>query len=473
MSHKSQLIKNTAIIAIGKISTQVLSYILLPLYTAKMAVEEYGTYDLVCTLSIFLCPLISLLMEESMFRFLIDAKDEQERKDVISQTLIYTGIGIAIFIPLTILYFNIFTNYSGFFIFTFIAFVLSNMGIWVSNALARGLSNIKLYSVSNFILGISTIILTIVILLAKPTAEGLLWANLLANFIASFFIFFRLKLKRFLGKYNKRLMKKMVKYSFPLVPNSISWSIINMSDRIIITQLIDSGANGIYAMASRFPNIINVLYSYFYTAWKESAAQIIKEDNRDKYYNSIYHDITKFLFAVTICLIAAMPFAFPIFINKNYNDAYQYIPLIMIATYYSCMSSSYGGIFGALKKTKIMGTTTLVAAILNLIVDFALIKFIGIYAACISTLFSNLFIYVYRKIKLKRYLKLTELNKNIAIGMLAIICFTYYTKFIAFVPNIWYWILNVISLLIAIVYSLIINRQFIKLFIRKLKSRIS
>ena len=84
MSHKSQLIKNTAIIAIGKISTQVLSYILLPLYTAKMAVDEYGTYDLVCTLSIFLCPVISLLMEESMFRFLIDAKDEQERKDVIS-----------------------------------------------------------------------------------------------------------------------------------------------------------------------------------------------------------------------------------------------------------------------------------------------------------------------------------------------------------------------------------------------------
>ena len=72
-------------------------------------------------------------------------------------------------------------------------------------------------------------------------------------------------------------MKDMVKYSAPLVPNSISWSIINMSDRLILTGLVSSAANGIYAMANKFPNIINVLYGYFYTAWKESAARILGE----------------------------------------------------------------------------------------------------------------------------------------------------------------------------------------------------
>ena len=46
-------------------------------------------------------------------------------------------------------------------------------------------------------------------------------------------------------------------------------------------------------------NIINVLYGYFYTAWKESAAKILKQENKDAYYNSIYHDIKRFLFAVT------------------------------------------------------------------------------------------------------------------------------------------------------------------------------
>ena len=103
MNQKKQLVKNTMIIAIGKLSTQIISYILLPLYTAKLSPAEYGTYDFVCTISLFLCPIITLLMEESMFRYLIDANNKEDEKKIISQTIIYTGIGTAIFIPLAIL----------------------------------------------------------------------------------------------------------------------------------------------------------------------------------------------------------------------------------------------------------------------------------------------------------------------------------------------------------------------------------
>ena len=87
MSYQGKLLKNTAIIALGKISTQILSYILLPLYTAKMVTEEYGSYDFICTLSVFLCPIITLLIEECMFRFLIDADSEGKRKSIVTQTV--------------------------------------------------------------------------------------------------------------------------------------------------------------------------------------------------------------------------------------------------------------------------------------------------------------------------------------------------------------------------------------------------
>ena len=64
MNQKKQLLKNTVIIAIGKLSTQIVSFLLLPLYTAKLATEEFGTYDFFVTLSVFLLPIITLLMEE-------------------------------------------------------------------------------------------------------------------------------------------------------------------------------------------------------------------------------------------------------------------------------------------------------------------------------------------------------------------------------------------------------------------------
>lgn len=474
MNQKKQLMKNTIIIAIGKLSTQIISYLLLPLYTSQLDPSEYGNYDFICTLSVFLCPIITLLMEESMFRYLIDADSKVQRKKIITQTIIYTFFGTVLFTIIAALIMGFGTDYTAMYITAIITFVISNILIGLSNALSRGLGKIKLYSVSNFILGISTIILNIVFILAlNAGAEGLLWANTIANAFTAIVILGILKLPKYIGKIDKPLMKDMIKYSIPLVPNSISWSIINMSDRIILTQMVSSAANGIYAMANKFPNIINVLYGYFYTAWKESAAKIVKEDNKNQYYNSIYHDAKRFLYAVTICLIAVMPFAFPIFINEAYDEAYVYIPIVMIATYYSNLSSFYGGIFSAYKDTKIMGTTTIVAAVINLVIDLLLVNSLKIYAACFSTLIANLIVYFYRKKKLKKYLKLKELKWQGPMLFLAIICLAYYAKYIPGVGNnaVLLWTINVISLLIAVLYSLLNNWKFIKGIINTIKEK--
>ena len=476
MNQKKQLMKNTIIIAIGKLSTQIISYLLLPLYTSQLDPSEYGNYDFICTLSIFLCPIITLLMEESMFRYLIDADSKVQRKKIITQTIIYTFFGTVIFTIIAALIMGFGTDYTPMYITAIITFVISNILIGLSNALSRGLGKIKLYSVSNFILGISTIILNIVFILAlNAGAEGLLWANTIANAFTAIVILGILKLPKYIGKIDKPLMKDMIKYSIPLVPNSISWSIINMSDRIILTQMVSSAANGIYAMANKFPNIINVLYGYFYTAWKESAAKIVKEDNKNQYYNSIYHDAKRFLYAVTICLIAVMPFAFPIFINEAYDEAYVYIPIVMIATYYSNLSSFYGGIFSAYKDTKIMGTTTIVAAVINLVIDLLLVNTLKIYAACFSTLIANFIVYFYRKKKLKKYLKLKELKWQGPMLFLAIICLAYYAKYIPGVGNnpVLLWTINVISLLIAVLYSLLNNWKFIKGIVNTIKGKFS
>lgn len=476
MNQKKQLMKNTIIIAIGKLSTQIISYLLLPLYTSQLDPSEYGNYDFICTLSVFLCPIITLLMEESMFRYLIDADSKVQRKKIITQTIIYTFFGTVLFTIIAALIMGFGTDYTPMYITAIITFVISNILIGLSNALSRGLGKIKLYSVSNFILGISTIILNIVFILSlNAGAEGLLWANTIANAFTAIVILGILKLPKYIGKIDKPLMNDMIKYSIPLVPNSISWSIINMSDRIILTQMVSSAANGIYAMANKFPNIINVLYGYFYTAWKESAAKIVKEDNKNQYYNSIYHDAKRFLYAVTICLIAVMPFAFPIFINEAYNEAYVYIPIVMIATYYSNLSSFYGGIFSAYKDTKIMGTTTIVAAVINLVIDLLLVNTLKIYAACFSTLIANLIVYFYRKKKLKKYLKLKELKWQGPMLFLALICLAYYAKYIPGVGNntVLLWTINVISLLIAVLYSLLNNWKFIKGIVNTIKGKFS
>ena len=56
-----------------------------------------------------------------------------------------------------------------------------------------------------------------------------------------------------------KLIKEMYQYSIPLVPNGISWWIVNVSDRTIITAIIGTAANGIYAVSNKFPTILSSL----------------------------------------------------------------------------------------------------------------------------------------------------------------------------------------------------------------------
>lgn len=459
MKQEKELIKNTFIIAIGKFSTQIVSFLLVSLYTAKLTTEQYGNYDLIITIITFLTPFITLTLEESMFRFLIDAKSKKEEKSIITQTVItiLTTLSIAcVIIFLIIKIFSINTTK------LFIPYVIAVVLMALMNALVRGLGKIKLYSLSNFILSVITIVLNIVLILGTNLkVDGLLLSVIIANLIMVVFLAVRVKLKAFIDVklINKKLMKEMLVYSIPLIPHSLSWTIINLSDRLIITAFLGSASNGIYAVSNKFPSIINTVYNYFAIAWKESAAKALHSDDSHGYYNKIYTSLKNIVYSATIGLIAVIPFVFNILINSGYKEAYLYIPILVFAVYFSNMASFYGGIFSAYKKTKIIGTTTLVSAIINLVANIAVIKFLGIYAAAISTLLSSIFLYAYRKEKIKEFVKLKSSKDLIFTILITLVVFlSYYSN---------NYIFQAIALIFTIIYALMMNKGIVNKIINR------
>ena len=459
MKQEKELIKNTFIIAIGKFSTQIVSFLLVSLYTAKLTTQEYGSYDLIITIITFITPFITLTFEESMFRFLIDAKNRREEKSIITQTV------VTILTMLTIACFMIFIVIKIFSINTtklFIPYVIAVVLMALMNALVRGLGKIKLYSLSNFILSVLTIVLNVVLILeTNLKVDGLLLSVIIANLVMVLFLSIKLKLKEFIDfkLMNKKLMKEMLTYSIPLIPHSLSWTIINLSDRLIIAGALGTASNGIYAISNKFPTIINTVYNYFAIAWKESAAKALHEEDSGQYYNKIYEALKNMVYSATVLVIAFVPFVFNILIKGGYQEAYLYIPILVFSVYFSNMASFYGGIFSAYKKTKIIGTTTLVSAIINLVVDIVFIKTIGIYAAAISTLLASMFLYVYRKYKIKDFVKLKHSkDMNFTIIITLIVFLSYYSNNIIF---------KGIALLFTIIYALMMNKGVVKMFAGK------
>ena len=461
---KKELMTNTLIIALGKFSTQVISYFLLPLYTSILSTSEYGVYDFIVTACLFLIPFITLLMEESMFRFLIDEDTKIGKMRVMSNACIYSILSMIIWCILLAIIITIF-NYK--YTLVFILYIISCVFITLNNSISRGMGKIKIYSLSNFILSILTIILNILFIVTfKLGAFGLLYATVLANILTSLFIFFKLRIFKYIKfKYvKKKELIKMVKYSFPLVPNSVGWSIINISDRLIITLFLGSSDNGIYAMSNKFPNIINTFSGFFFIAFKENASKAIKDKNYKEYYDNIQEIVHASFISISMILITIVPFIFGLFINKAYNEAYQYIPILIIALYYGNMSGFYGSLFVAFKETKIIGRSTIIGAVINLLVNIVLIKLIGIYAAVISTLISNFVVNFYRKKKMNNFYQVGKIkNYYISIIILIILSILFYFKNL---------IINIIALLIALIYSYIANKNLLKDIINLFKGKI-
>lgn len=411
MQGKFKLVKDTMIIAIGKFSTQILSFLLLPLYTSFLTTEQYGTYDFIIALVSFISPFITLTLEESIFRFLIDSKSTRKKKYIISQAIMYILFSTLIFSIIIKVIGEIY-NYE--YTNILIVYTISVVFISLTNSIVRGMEQIKLFSISNLILGIITIIFNILFIAVLRTgASGLLLSTSIANTSVSIFLFIKLKLNRFINIKNieKNILKSMIKYSIPLIPNSLSWNIINLSDRLVIISTIGEGANGIYSIANKFPTIITTFYGFFNIAWLEKASKTVKKDNTNEYYSYVYKNIKTLLISTCILIIAFMPIVFPILINNEYLDAYNYIPILVMGTFFTNMSSFYGGIFIAYKDTKIIGKTTIISAILNLIINIGLIRHIGLYAAAISTCISAFIVYVCRKIIIKKYIKINETRK--------------------------------------------------------------
>ena len=467
MNKKKQLAKNTIIILIGKLCTQFISFFLLPLYTKILTTDEYGVVDLITSYVALCVPLITLQIENALFRFLIDNRErEEEKKKIITNAYITAIISvIIIFIIFTIVHLVININlYIYISILVFVT-ILSNMQLQAS----RGLGDNLAYSIGSMIAGISTIIFNILFLVVLGfRVEGMLISSILGNILCFIFVFIKTKTYNYINivSFAKDKVKEMLKYSLPLVPNGIMWWIINVSDRTIISIVMDTSANGIYAVSNKFSHLLVSFYNIFNISWTESAALHIDAEDRDEFFSTTINTMFKLFSSACVGMIAYLSILFPYFVNSNFNDAYNYIPILLYGTLFNVLVGLLSVVYVAKKNTKEIAKTSFFSGIINVVINLVLIKQIGIYAAAISTLVAFGTMAVYRYFDVKKYVKIKFEKRYIVILMIVSIfcCMLYY------INNIY---LNILNCVVITIYSIIINFKFMKGIIQTIKNGIN
>jgi len=258
----------------------------------------------------------------------------------------------------------------------------------------------------------------------------------------------------------------MLGYSIPLIPNALSWWIVNASDRTIISLLINTAANGVYTVSCKFSNILNSIFSIFTMSWQESASLHIEEDDRDEFFSSMITNIYQLFACISLFIIVALPFVFNILIGNDYSSSYNYIPILIIANTFNVLIGLFGGVYVAKKLTKKMTSTTIVAAIINIIINISLIKMMGLYAACLSTLIAYLCMAIYRYFDVQKYVKV-----KIKIAVIIGVIIGFIISLISYYSN--NTLINIIGFIIVFIYCILVNKKNIitlkNIFLKKIK----
>ena len=466
MSKGKDLAKNTAIVSIGKICTQLITFFLLPVYTTVLSNEEYGVVDLLNTLTSLLLPIATLQIEQGVFRYLIDCRENKEK-----QTTLITTIMRFMIIQL-IICIIIFLCASPFIHNEYKYFLMANlvMGMFSTILLqiCRGLGDNPTYAIGSFITGALTVVLNVIFIVSFHWgAYGMLGATAISNLLCSVYIFMKKKIYKYIKpkQYDKTTLKEIIKYSVPLIPNMISWWIVSASDRTIISAVIGIAQNGIYSAANKFSGVFTTLYSVFNLTWTESASININSEDRDEFFSKILDFVIRFFGCLCLGTIAVMPFVFNVLINEKFAEAYYQIPILILGSVFNILVSFIGSIYVAKKLTKEIAKTSVIAAIINIGVNVVLIKSIGLYAASISTVIAYVLMFIYRWIDVKKYVKF-NVNKIlwfVLIIMYGVTIFTYYLRSL---------VISAVVLGVVAIFAIIANINSVTYLKQIVKSKI-
>ena len=462
MNRNKEFLKNTIIMFIGKFASQCMSLLLLPLFTHYLLADDYGTVDLCQTYIALFVPILTLRMDSAVFRYLIEnRKNEKGIKEILSNILFLLFIGLTLTAIALIIIINLIEiKYAKFVVLNLLVLMISNVFLQI----LRGLGKNKGYSIVSIITGVTTLLANIIlIIILKRGAESILIASSLANIICIIYVCISTKLFQF---FNVKSIKKskiieLLKYSLPMIPNSLSWWIVHASDRTLVSIFLGVAYNAIYAVSCKFSTIINSIFNIFNMSWQETTSLHINDEDKDIFFSDMINKLVIFFGTISLLIVGVLPFVFDIFIGKNYINSYEYIPILLYVNIGNVLSTLIGGLYIALKKTKEIATTTVVSAIINIIVDLILIRFIGLYAAIISTMISYLYLCIYRYIDSKKYL-------NLKINFKSYIIFTvvFVVSSIAYLYN--NFILNVCNIIFILIYSYIANKSLINEYKNKI-----
>lgn len=393
VSKTKQLAVDTILFGISTFGSKILVFLLTPLYTAVLLTEEYGVADLINTTVNLIYPVLTLAITDATLRYALDK--DCEKSAVFGNSVAITALSVLLLMAcypvMKTLNSEIaaqISNYWGYFLATY---AMYNLHVCFSN-LVKGMGKTKLYAIQGIIQTVTVILCNIYfLLLAKIGLQGYLLSVILGLIVPTVLMFFAGGLYKFIFPFrlDKALLQEMLKYSIPMIPTLLAWSINMYINKYMLIGLLPQGeglsASGIFSVANKIPSILTSVLSIFTHAWQLSAISNVNDPDESNYYTRMYRGLHIVSLVGCLLIIPLSKIASEILFDPNYYSAWQHIPFLTMSAFFSCLCGFLASAFRAYKKTGQLFVSVAIGAVVNIILNFVLIKNIGVVGASIAT----------------------------------------------------------------------------------------
>lgn len=389
-------------------ANKLVVFLLVPFYTYYMTAGEYGITDMSLTVITLIYPIATLSIAEAVLRYAID--DAKNITHYVTAGLLLTCVGcvaVAVCLPLLDLgFFGGLGKYKGLFLLAF----SSNVFMLLFGNIARCLNQIKMMTwvsaVSSLATGGSAVLFVGVMQLKVP---GYFYSVALGQYVAVLLYLtcgrhYRYISFKAIGEM-RRYVGPMVRYSFPLVPNSLFWWMSTSINRFFITGMLGITASGLFAASSKIPSILVMICSVFQQAWQLSAFQEFKRSDIEGFFSTVYRIFNACMMMGASLIIICTPLLAKIMLQKSFFDSWYLIPVLVVAMYFNTMNTFFGTIYTSAMRTKYLMVSTAAGGIVVMVMTWVLVRGIGLLGASIAMSIANAVVLVMRMMNSRRIIR--------------------------------------------------------------------
>lgn len=425
-SEFNELKKNTIIIAVANLGSKMIAFFLAPMYSYYMNTSQYGTMDLINSTITLVAPFIVLDIYDATFRYGSDKNYDKGKVLSTSIALCIPGSILCLFLFTLGNFTTVLPNYFG---IVSICLLLTAINSVLSQFL-RGTGNMMRFATSGIVSSVFMLIANYFLLVHfRLGLLGWVYSLLICKIAetiylvlsSNLFIVFSFK------SISKEYFREFMRYCLPLLPTASMWWIMNLSDRYMLAFYVGTASTGLYAVANKLPSMLSIIENIFYQAWQTTAINSVDSENRDNIYSNVFNGyFSIMLIGLMGVLIIGKPMVMYLF-ESSYFDAYIYIPLLVVAVVIHALSGNIGSLYAVFKNTKGCLYSSIIGALLNVVLNIVLIPVCGILGACLTTIIGYLATLLYRLVDIKKTINIrVEWKKNILLLLLVVICFFLY-----------------------------------------------